>query len=310
MDKREFSFLSSDQVHNLHGIAWIPDGQVKGILQIIHGMCEYVDRYDRFACFLAAHGFLVVGHDHLGHGQSVNNKEELGYFHYPHGEIYLMRDVHTLYQKTKEKYPDTPYFMLGHSMGSFLLREYLFTYNTPLNGAIIMGTGNEKAGTVNFAMNFTKAMAKVRGWHYRSEMVANMAMGTYNDHFKPLRTPYDWLTRNEAIVDLYAHDPLDTFTMTLNGFYTMFTMVNEDIKKKNIAKTSIDTPLYIVSGTEDPVGNYGHGPLEVYILYKSLGIKDIQLKLYPHARHEILNEYDHEITDQDLLYWMEKRLSH
>lgn len=308
MDKREFYYPSADGEHQIHAIAWLPEGDVKGILQILHGMCEYVDRYDRFACFLAHQGFLVVGNDHLGHGLSIHNNEELGFFHHPHGDEYLIKDVQSLRKQMQEKYPGVPYFMLGHSMGSFLLRNYLFTYSDGLNGAIIMGTGHENTSTLNFALNFTRAMAKVKGWHYRSEMVANMAMGTYNDHIQNPRTPYDWLTCNETIVDLYAKDPLDNFTMTLNGFYTMFNMVNECNKKKRIEKMNKNLPLYIVSGSEDPVGHYGHGPLEVYMDYKAYGIKDIQLKLYPQARHEILNEYSHEMTDADLLYWMEKRL--
>lgn len=307
MKKREFYFESSDKVHKLHGLAWIPD-HVKGIVQIVHGMCEYVDRYDRFAYFLCNHDLLVVGHDHLGHGKSVLNEEELGYFHEGDGSSYLIDDIHQLQMLVKEKYKNLPYFMLGHSMGSFLAREYLMLYGKELKGCIIMGTGTTPNNALNFGMNLIKAMAKVRGWSHRSDFVANLAMGSYNNSFKPNRTPYDWLTRNEEIVDRYAEDPLDNYTMTIEGFYTMMCIIKYIQSPKHIRQLPKNVPLLIVSGAKDPVGDFGHGPLEVYIAYRKHGVKDIQMKLYPGARHEILNELDHEVTDHDLLFWIEKRL--
>ena len=139
--KHEFYYTSRDSVTKIHAIEWIPDGEVKGILQICHGMVEYIDRYDEFAKFMSGHGYYVVGHDHLGHGKSIQTEADLGYFDERKGNQYVIGDIYQLQEMTKKKYPDVPYFMLGHSMGSFLLRQYLTMYAGGLSGAVIMGTG-------------------------------------------------------------------------------------------------------------------------------------------------------------------------
>lgn len=310
MDKQEFYYESSDGIHQIHAIKWIPDGKVKGILQIMHGMCEFVDRYDRFAFFLANAGYLVCGNDHLGHGQSINTEADLGFFHQPNGKEYLIKDVDHLRSMMQDEYPDVPYFMLGHSMGSFLIRYYMIHHSDGLSGAIVMGTGEAPNSAVHFLMATCSTIAKVRGWHTRSRFVAELSMGSYNNAFKPNRTPYDWLTRNQTIVDQYASNPLDTFTMTVNGFYTMGDLILSIQKQKNIDCIPKELPILIISGAKDPVGDFGKGPLAVYISYKNAGIKDVLFKLYHDARHEILNEIDHDMTDQDILYWLEKRSHH
>lgn len=308
MDKKEFYYESSDGIHQIHAIRWMPNKEVKGIVQIMHGMCEFIDRYDRFAFFLANEGYIVCGNDHLGHGLSVNTPDELGFFHQPDGKDYLVKDADQLRKMMENDYPEMPYFMLGHSMGSFLLRYYLIDHSEGLSGAIIMGTGSVPNNAVRFLMALCCAIGKTQGWQTRSEFVANLSMGSYNNAFKPNRTPYDWLTRNHIIVDEYAKNPLDTFTMTVNGFYTMADLILAIQKKKSIAAIPENLPIFIVSGAKDPVGDFGKGPLAVYISYKNAGIKDLLFKLYHDARHEILNETDHDQTDQDILYWLDKRL--
>lgn len=141
--KNEFYYPSKDGTTQIHAIEWIPDGKVAAVLQMCHGMVEHIDRYDEFARFLAEKGYYVVGHDHLGHGKSVTSKDKLGFFHESKGNTYVIGDIHHLRKITKKKYKDVPYFMLGHSMGSFLLRQYLGLYGDGISGAIVMGTGSK-----------------------------------------------------------------------------------------------------------------------------------------------------------------------
>ncbi len=223
--KKEHYFQSSDEKTSLHAIVWEPEGSVKAVLQITHGMVEFIDRYDRFARMLNEHGFCVCGFDLLGHGLSVTSEEELGFFRHPDGNRAVIEDIRHLQCIMKRRYPDVPYFMLGHSMGSFFTREYIEFFGDSLNGAIIMGTGSQPVAVVAAGKAMCRAQAAVHGWHYRSAAIDAMAFGSYNKDFEPARTHVDWLTKDEAIVDAYIANPLNTFRFTVNGYYTMFTAI-------------------------------------------------------------------------------------
>ena len=304
MSKREFTFLSKDGKTAIHAIEWKPEGEIKGILQICHGMVEFIDRYDAFASFLNKQGYLVIGHDHLGHGKSVTSEAEYGYFGHPDGNAYVIEDIHALRQSTQQQYPALPYFILGHSMGSFLTRQYLTTYAEGLSGAIIMGTGSQPQAVLGLAKGICSSMAKIKGWHYRSEFVNNLAMGSYNKPFEPTRTSADWLTKDEAIVDAYLANPWCTFVFTINGYYQMFSGI--EIAQRDADKVPKTLPMFIVSGKDDPVGNFGKGVKQVYEDYQAKGIKDIVMKLYVDDRHEILNETDKHAVYVDILTWMDQ----
>lgn len=306
--KHEFFYPSKDGLTQIHAIEWVPEGEVKAVLQIAHGMVEFIDRYDRFATFMASQGFYVVGNDHLGHGKSITDESQLGYFAKHDGNFTVLGDMHQLHEDTAQKYPGVPYFLLGHSMGSFLARQYIEKFGEGLSGAIIMGTGYQPMATLDLGIALTAVLQQANGGHFRSEMIDNMALGSYNKTFEPGRTKNDWLTKDEAIVDAYVANPLNQFRFTVNGYYNMFRGMRYCQRQENLDKIPKDLPILVVSGANDPVGEFGKGPRIVAETYKKTGITDVTLKLYPDDRHEILNELDKETVDQDILKWLEEHM--
>ncbi len=306
--RTEFYIPSSDERTALHCYIWKPEGEVTAVVQLVHGMEEYIGRYDEFANFLTDNGYAVIGHDHLGHGQSIATPDDLGYFAKEKGYQCLLRDMHSVTLRAKKEFPDKPIFMLGHSMGSFLLRQYIELYGEGLSGAVIMGTGSQPPAVLSAGKAICRTAARFHGWAYRSGLMNSMAFGSYNKKFEPARTPSDWLSRNTASVDAYEADPLCGFVFTVNGYYHMFRGIEFAQKAENIAKIPRTLPLLVVSGAEDPVGGFGAGVKPVYEAYKAAGIADVQLKLYPSDRHEILNELDRDKVFADLLDWMRGRI--
>lgn len=300
--KREFYYPSRDGVTKIHAIEWIPEGEVTAVLQMCHGMVEYIDRYHEFADFLTKHGVYVVGHDHLGHGKSVVSQEKLGFFHETDGNAYVIADIQQLRMQTAKKYPGVPYFIMGHSMGSFLVRQYLGLYSGGLSGAIIMGTGEQPSLVVNAGKLVCKIIAAIKGWDYRSKFVNNLAVGAYE---KKLGAA--WLSKNPENVKKYHEDPLCGFVFTVNAYYHMFSGIAKMNQQEKEGKAAKSLPLLFVAGKDDPVGNYGKGVENVYNKYKKCGYQDVQLKLYEEDRHEILNEEDKDVVFQDILAWLEIR---
>lgn len=306
--KKEFHYLSRDGVTEIHAVEWIPEGEVKAVLQICHGMTEYIGRYDEFARYLNEKGIYVAGHDHLGHGESIQGEEYYGYFHEKKGNQYVIGDIHRLRELTTEKYPSVPYFMLGHSMGSFLLRQYLTMYGKGLQGAVIMGTGHHGKLVLGAGQLLCRLAAAFRGWKYRSTFINNLSFGGYNKKFKNDKTGATWLSRNVENCEKYAADPLCTFTFTVNGYYQMFEGIKVLADKKSAEKIPKELPVLFVAGSDDPVGNFGRSVHKIYGKYRAAGIKDVKLKLYKDDRHEILNEVDREEVFADIYRWMNKRL--
>lgn len=300
--KREFYYPSRDGVTKIHAIEWIPEGEVTAVLQMCHGMVEYIDRYHEFADFLTKHGVYVVGHDHLGHGKSVVSQEKLGFFHETDGNAYVIADIQQLRMQTAKKYPGVPYFIMGHSMGSFLVRQYLGLYSGGLSGAIIMGTGEQPSLVVNAGKLVCKIIAAIKGWDYRSKFVNNLAVGAYEKKMGAA-----WLSKNPENVKKYHEDPLCGFVFTVNAYYHMFSGIAKMNQQEKEGKAAKSLPLLFVAGKDDPVGNYGKGVENVYNKYKKCGYQDVQLKLYEEDRHEILNEEDKDVVFQDILAWLEIR---
>ncbi len=303
MRKREFYYPSKDGGTQIHAIEWKPEGDVKAVLQICHGMAEHIDRYHKFAEFLAEHGVCVVGHDHLGHGLSVTGPEKYGYFHETDGNAYVISDIHQLRIRTEKENAGIPYFMMGHSMGSFLLRQYLGLYSGGLAGAVIMGTGEQPDIILMGGKFVCKILAKFKGWDYRSAFVHNLADGAYEK-----KHGGGWLSKNKENVERYANDPLCGFWFTLNGYYHMFSGMQKMNAQEKECKTSKKLPLFFVAGSEDPVGNYGCGVENVFKKYKDGGYQDVEMKLYEGDRHEILNEDDKKEVFEDIFAWLEKRI--
>lgn len=305
----EFYFPSKDGNTEIHTIEWKPEGEVRAVLQICHGMVEYIRRYDEFAQFLCGEGYYVVGNDHLGHGKSIQAKSEYGFFNEKYGNACVLGDMHTLRQRTEKKYPGVPYFMLGHSMGSSLLRQYIQMYGNGLSGAVLMGTvADHKKAALLFGKRLCRVMAAFRGWHYRSKMVDNLVLGAYNKKFKPARTRADWITSDNEKLDMYVADPLCSFMSTVNAYYNVFSGMIGIQRKESVYMIPKGLPVLFVSGADDPVGEFGKGVRKIYEKYRAAGIRDVTLRLYTGDRHEILNETDRDQVYKDLLGWFEKHI--
>ena len=308
MMKHEFYYTSRDSVTKIHAIEWLPDRDIKGVLQICHGMVEYIDRYDEFAEFMSEHGYYVVGHDHLGHGKSIQTEADLGYFDERKGNQYVIGDIYQLQEMTRKKYPDVPYFMLGHSMGSFITRNYLCRYGKGVDGAVIVGTGMQSGGLILCS----KAMAGIQklfcGSKHISRFIDKAAFGGYNKRIDAPRTSSDWLSRNPENVDRYIADELCGFTFTVNGFQTLFELIRRLQKQENLEKVPQNLPILMVSGAEDPVGDYGKGVRKACDSLKKAGVKNITVKLYENDRHELLNEEDGEQAMEDIYQWIRREI--
>lgn len=305
MRKEEFYFDSRDGRNRIHAVRYLPDdGAVRGVLQIVHGMAEYVERYEEFAEFLTERGFAVTGNDHLGHGKSVAEGQPLGYFCEQDPATVVVRDVHRLKKLTQALYPDAPYVILGHSMGSFILRNYLCRYGSGISGAIIMGTGMQPAGLLKVSKALAAVLKVFCGSRHVSGFIDRCAFGSYNSRIENPRTSKDWLSKDEERVDRYVADPLCGFTFTVNGFATLFELIARSQAKENLEKVPAELPIFMVSGTDDPVGGYGEGVRRAYGFLQEAGVKDIRLKLYEGDRHELLNETDRSAVMQDICEWV------
>lgn len=306
MEKKELYMPSTSGEDMLHIIEWKPEGKVQGIIQISHGMIEHIGRYDRFATFMVKKGFLVIGNDHLGHGETAAG-ENYGYFAPEDGSRYVVRDLHRVSLYIRKQYPEVPFFLLGHSMGSFMARRYAMTYGRELDGLIAMGTGSKPEWLLKVGRMLVLVLSAVKGERANSWLLERFCFALYNRHFKPVRTPSDWLTRNEKLVDAYRNDPYCTFEFTLNGYRTLFEVISFIQKRENICRLPHHLPMLFLSGDEDPVGNYGRSVRRVAKSYRRAGVMDVTCKLYPDARHELFNELEYEKTQEDIWNWLCER---
>lgn len=307
--KDEFYFPSKDGNTEIHTIEWKPEGEVKAVLQIVHGMVEYINRYEEFAEYLCSQGIYVVGNDHLGHGKSVQSKCEYGFFHKKYGNACVMSDIHALHQRTAKKYPGVPYFMLGHSMGSMLLRQYIQIYGEGLSGALFIGVVAERPPILLWmGKRICRIIALVKGWHYRSKLVDNLVVGSFNKKYKEPRTRADWITGDRERLDAYVSDPLCSFMFTVNAYYHLFDGMLVAQDKKSVFLVPKTLPLLFAAGADDPVGSYGKGVRRIYEKYKKAGMQDAAIRIYPEARHELLNETNRKQVTEDLLTWIKARM--
>ncbi len=304
--KKEFYYLSRDGKTQIHAVEWMPEDEPKGVLQICHGMVEYIERYHEFAEYLCRHGYYVTGHDHLGHGKSVKDETEYGYFPKKNGNRCVIGDIHQLRMITSKKYPGVPYLMLGHSMGSFLLRQYLTEHGDGLSGAVIMGTGYQPLAVLEAGQVVCRVTALFKGWKYRSKFVDNLSFGSFNKRFEPGETGREWVTSDSELCRRYVEDPLCMFRFTVGGYYQMFEGMKAVARTGSIAQIPEDLPILFTAGADDPVGAFGRGVMKVYRKYKSAGMRKVAVKLYAGGRHEILNETIREQVYEDLFVWCER----
>lgn len=293
------SFKSSDNIHDIAYYVYFPTGEMRGVVQISHGMCDYFKRYDEFARFLTEHGFIVCGNDHLGHGNSVSNDDELGYFSEKNGWQHVVEDLFSLTKIMKRSYGDLPYFMLGHSMGSFMARAYSTKHGKALDGLVLCGTSGGVKG-LTALMPIIDAMKKLHGDKYRSPLLKKLAFGAYNLRIKDSHSDYDWISRDTDIVDLYNNDKKCTFNFTVNGYDNLTRVLWYVSQEKWFENFRRDLPVLLVAGDGDPVGSYGRGVKSVYDRLRRYSC-DVEIKLYSQARHELLNETNRNEVYNDIL---------
>lgn len=304
MERKDFYIPSRDGVHKLHIVLWEPDMAPRAVVQISHGMTEMIDRYEDFALFLTCNGYAVIGNDHLGHGLTAGNDSDLGYFCPKNMSATVVADLHRVTKYAKKKYKKIPYFLLGHSMGSFMARRYIMTYGMDLDGAILCGTGRKSHLILMVGELVSNIQRALFGDRFRSRLLRKSAFGGYLKRISKPRTESDWLTRDEKIVDFCRGNKYCSFSFTINGYRTMFDVLQFIQNKRNINRIPKELPLFFIAGGEDPVGHYGKDVQKISASYKKAGVDMVSVKIYPQDRHEILNELDRNQVYQDVISWL------
>ncbi len=305
---QEIPVLSTDGHTNLHVVVWWPEQDARGIVQLVHGMAEYIMRYDRFARFLCERGYAVVGHDHVGHGKSVESADDWGCMSAKEGKSVLVGDVgrvrRAMLEHTEVRHP---YFLFGHSMGSFVVRSYIAACGEGLDGAIICGTGHVQPALSAAGNLAARAIGRVRGERYVSKLLGDISIGAYSKAIDDPRTPLDWLSHNEQNVDDYIADPQCGFPFSAGGNATLTALTREVCTPACCARVPHDLPLLYVAGDGDPVGDMGKGVRTAAKMAEDAGSADVTCTIYEGMRHEILNETDARRVMEDIATWMEER---
>lgn len=301
-------FKSSNEKNNVFVKIWYPDSEKYNepvcVLQICHGMIDHIERFDAMAEYMAQRGILVVGNDHIGHGHSVENENDFGYFADDKDPgRYLVEDMHRLTKIMKHKYPDKPYFLAGHSMGSFMVRRYIIKYGKELDGTVIMGTGNQTKILVNTGRMLSGIVGSLKGDRFRSKLINDVMFGAYNKKIKGARTSHDWLTTDSDIVDAYENDEKCSYIFTINGYYGLLNTIAYVSDFDNIKKAPMELPVLMVSGEDDPVGGYGKDVKRLYNTFKKHFL-DVTLKLYKGCRHELHSESIKDEVFEDIYNWI------
>lgn len=307
IEKSAFTVNSKYDSNIIHGVFASPvvKANAKAIVVIAHGMAEHKGRYDEFITFLAQNGYAVFVHDHLGHGESVKSDDYLGFFGEEDGWKTLVEDCGSVIDCAREIFPNRQVILFGHSMGSFVARAFAQMHPLTLDGAVFCGTsGSNPAAAI--AVKIADAVAKSKGNLYRSEFINTIAFGTYNKKIKPQRTEFDWLTRDNEIVDKYVADKYCGFLFTACGFRDLFSVLKYVSGKSWYNGVRKNLPMYLIAGDADPVGEYGSGVKQVAADLKKTGHTNVDIKIYKGGRHEILNETDRADVMNDVLLWLDK----
>lgn len=308
MKKREFFYPSADGRTQIHAVEWTPDTEPVAVLQIAHGVTEYILRYEEFAEYLTSKGFVIVGNDHLGHGESIAEGAKPMYFGPQGSWNWVVKDIATLKNMTKEKYTDIPYCMLGFSLGSFVLRTYLIDYPGNLDGAILMGTGQMAPIAIKIAKFMANKEAKKAGEENSTDTIHQLTFGTYNKIFTPNRTEYDWLCANDEALDEYIRDSQKGGDFSAGLFRELLNGMLYSSNVKNIRKMDKDLPVLLISGDMDPVGDCGKGVKATEKVLRKAGVKDISVKMYPGLRHDILHEKEKDQIYADVYSWLDNKV--
>lgn len=307
IEKKIFSVPSTDKKHNLSGVVYLPDGEIKGLFHVVHGMTEHIARYDRFLFDMASEGYISFGYDNLGHGKTANDDSELGFIAQKGGWELLAKDVKVYSDAVREKFgnADMPLFLMGHSMGSFIVRLAAERFVKPQR-LVIMGTGGPNpAAAVGLAL--IELIKLIKGERHFSGLVDNIAFGSYNKGFgeESTKDPKLWLTNDKKVREAYYNDKYCTFNFTVSAMGDLIRLIKYTNSAKWYKEISSKIPMLLVSGEEDPVGNYGKGVREVEERLKKQG-KSVCCKLYSGARHEILNDFTYETVRDDIIKFVQR----
>ena len=306
--REPIEFASTDTASTIKGWVWLPEQEPKAIVQLTHGMAEHIERYDEFARFLAGRGFAVCGHNQVGHGDACP-KDKLGCLPEKNGADVLVGDVDTLRHLAQTRFgTEKPYFLFGHSLGSFITRAYIARHGAGLAGAIICGTGHVPPATSKAGNMVCHLIARIKGADATSGILDGMGVGAYAKAIKDAATPLDWLSYNKENVERYAADPLCGFSFSAGGYATVTALTGEVCTPEAFERTPKDLPLLFIAGDGDPVGNMGEGVRTAFQMSRDAGIKDTYCIIYEHMRHEILNEDERGRVMDDVAAWLEERL--
>lgn len=304
----DFEFMSTTARNTIHARKCVPDGTPRAVVQIVHGIAEHIERYDDFMSFLAANGIVAVGDDHLGHGKSVTDPADLGFFNDSMGWDNVVMDEERLHDIMAKEYPDIPYIFFGHSMGSFITRTYIIDHPDKYDAAILSGTGHQSKALVAGGYLMAEALVKAKGARSDGQKLNDIAFGTYLNHIETPRTDFDWLSRDIENVDKYIADENCGFVAKTSLYRDMMGGIWFVTNQKNINRMDKTKPVYFMSGDEDPVGDYGKGVERAYKAFCKAGLHDVMIRLYPGGRHEMLNETNRLDVQRDILNWINEKL--
>lgn len=301
--REEFYIDSVDGIHMLHGYRWFnPEKKYIGVLLLTHGMLEYIERYQELAEYMASAGYFVAGHDHLGHGDSVKDTTELGYVG-KQGAVVWLKDMERVRKMAVSYAPKVPCILLGHSMGSYLVRRYLIYNGDRVDGAVIMGTGHQSTALVKVGLLFTYLSMIRRGSKGHSPILNNFTCSGFAKRYPDNAHTGSWMSRDPQVLNQALQDERMNFEFSLNAFKALFETIEEVLDKKRVARMPKVLPLLILSGDEDPVGDNGKGIRRFEKMLKKIGMKNVSCKLYPKNRHELIHDLDKEQVFRDILQW-------
>jgi len=304
-----FTYKASDGT-KIFAYRWLPaaKSKIKAAVQIAHGMAEHAARYERFAKKLTAAGYAVYANDHRGHGKTAGSLENVGYLADERGWEKVVDDMYVLTGIIKKENKKVPVFLFGHSMGSFLSRQYAMLHGGELKGLILSGTGGDPGLLGKIGLLVAKREAAKKGRRAKSPLLDKLSFGAFNKAFRPNRTNFDWLSRDNAEVDKYVADPFCGEVFTSGFFCDMLGGLAFINNKNNIRNIPRDLPVYLFSGSLDPVGAQTKGVLQVYNSCVNAGIKDVTYKFYRDGRHEMLNETNRDEVFADVIAWLDRHM--
>lgn len=302
----EHTTLKNTDGCELHVYKWLPSEgiSIRGAVQIAHGMAEWAARYEEFAVSLSARGYAVYANDHRGHGRTAGSPENIGYTGRD-GFNGMVRDMNTITGLIRKDYPGLPIFLFGHSMGSFLAQLYISKWGSGLKGVILSGSNGNQGIALYFGTLIARVLVALFGVRTRSRLLNYLTFGSFNRAFKPVRTDFDWLSRDTEEVNKYIADPYCGGVFTTGFFLDFFRGLKSLYDDRTVQGIPRELPIFILSGDRDPVGEFGKGPLRLAKFYRDLGMKDVNMKLYEQGRHEILHEINRNEAVEDIIAWID-----